>query len=250
MSPEEMQQTISLIEETCTKYGIDDAYFVGGYPRTVIMGLPLTDVHDLDVASGKPGRARSLAGFVAEEGNADDINYHHRTSAVTVSLGNVEVDFQGSETHEEVMPYVRMAGVAENPIALNIFDRDFTMNSLAIHVGTNRILDITKRGITDIHNKNVVSIIPAEVKVKEDPLMITRAIRMCVKYNFSIDDALWKAMKRYSGLLNKKLTPQRLAIEAYILNKYPASKEFINKLGIEYLRSTELVELGTEEAES
>lgn len=248
-TPQEISQTIKLIEEVSEKYGIGDAYFVGGYPRTVAMGMPLTDVHDLDVATGKPGRAKELGGFVAASGHADDIHQHHRTNTVTVTIGNVEIDFQGSEVHDHVRPYVRLWGVEETPISLNIFDRDFTMNSLSIKVGTNEILDITRRGISDIRAKRVVSIIPADVAVPHDPLMITRAIRMSVKYGFEIDPALWKAMKKYADLLRTRLSAERLSIEAYVLSKYPKTKDIIDSIGITYLESPALIEEGHEMAE-
>ena len=226
-TPQEIKEGIDLIEEIAFKYGIEDVYFVGGYPRSIAMGLSVNDVHDLDVASGRPGRAQELAGFVAEAGHADDFHEHHRTTAITVTFGDLEIDFQGAETHEHVLPYVRLYGVPETPISMNIFDRDFTINALAIKVGTNKIEDITKRGLLDIERKMVVSILPPEIRVKNDPLMITRAIKLSAKYGFDIDKSLWKEMRRNSGALEKKISPERLAIEAYILSRYPKAKELI-----------------------
>ena len=249
MNSQELQAAIKLIEDVVHEYGVLDAYLVGGYPRTLAMGRPLSDVHDLDIASGLPGRAKELAGFVATAGRADDIHQHHRTTAVTVSIGDIEIDFQGSEPHGKVAPFVRLAGVEETPIAMNIFDRDFTMNSLAIKVGTSEILDITKRGLNDIKAKRVVTIIPADIKVPDDPLIITRAIRMSAKYGFEIDRELWMAMRKYSNKLEQKLSVHRLAIEAFVLSKYPQSKGMLDLLGIKFLEAPEMVEMGKEESE-
>lgn len=248
-TPQELQQTISLIAETAHKVGVDDAYLVGGYPRSLAMGLPLSDVHDLDVASGRPGRAKELAGFVAEAGKANDYHQHHRTNTVTITIGNVEIDFQGSEVHDRVAPYVRLWGIEETPLSYNIFDRDFTMNSLAIKVGGTEIQDITGRGIADINAKKVVSIIPPDVSVEHDPLMITRAIRMACKYGFQIEPALWKAMKANARKLENSLSVERLAVEAFVLSKYPKAKEMIEALGITYLEGPKLIEQGRMEAD-
>jgi tRNA nucleotidyltransferase/poly(A) polymerase len=249
MNPQELQKAIKLIEDVVQEYGILDAYLVGGYPRTIAMGRPLNDVHDLDVASGLPGRAKALAGFVAAAGHADDIHQHHRTTAVTVSIGDLEIDFQGSEPHGAVAPYVRLAGVEETPISMNIFDRDFTMNSLAIKVGTKEVLDITKRGLKDIKDKRVATIIPAEIKVPEDPLIITRAIRMSAKYGFEIDKELWMAMRKHVNKLEQKLSVHRLAIEAFVLSKYPQSKGMLDLLGIKFLEKPAMIEMGKEGSE-
>lgn len=247
-TPQELISTIQLVTKVALEFA-SESYFVGGYPRTLAMGLPLTDVHDLDIASGNPIKAQELAGFVAEAGNAQAYEILHRTNTVRLTVNNVEMDFQGSASHDEVAPYVRLWGVQETPIAKNIFDRDFTMNSLAIKIGSQELLDMTKRGISDIQDRKVVAILPPDVKVPQDPLMITRAIKMAVKYGFEIDPALWKAMMKNSGMLRKKLSPERLAIEAYTLAKYPASKGLIEKLGIDYLESPAMIEQGKLETE-
>ena len=246
---QEIVQTIGLIEDVAEEYGILDSYFVGGYTRTLAIGLPLSEVHDIDVATGKPGRAEQLAMLVAKAGNAKDVHQHHRTSAITVTLGNVEVDFQGHESHEDVRPYVRLWGVEETPITLNIFDRDFTMNALAIKIGTNTLVDYTKRSLYDISRKMVVSVLPADISVKHDPLMITRGIRMAAKFGFQIDKDLWRAMRKHAKRLSKQLSKERLAIEAYVLSKHPRAREYINALGIGYLETKELIETGEKEAE-
>jgi tRNA nucleotidyltransferase/poly(A) polymerase len=248
-TPNEIADVVKLIESVAAEYNIDDAFFVGGYPRTLAMGLPLTDVHDLDVASGSPERAAELAGFVAEAGKAEDFKEHHRTPTTTVKIGNVEIDFQGSQSHDHVAPYVRMWGVPETSISKNIFDRDFPVNALAIRLGSNEILDLTRRGMSDIHDKKVSSILPPDEFVPQNPLMISRAIKLASKYGYKIDPLLWKAMKKYSSLLKKKLTPARLAIEAYVLSKYPQAKVLIGELGIEYLELPSVVQDGKQMAE-
>ena len=249
-SGQEIHSVINLIRETAHKFGVEDAYFVGGYPRNAAMGLPLSDINDLDIASGTPKTALELAGWVAEAGKADDYEILHRTNTVRLTVDGVEMDFQGSSSHEDVAPYVRLWGVEETPIAKNIFDRDFTMNSLAIPLMGDKLVDMTKRGIKDIKDKNVASIIPAEIKVPQDPLLITRAIRMAVKYGFQIEPDLWKQMRKHANLLKSKLSPERLSVEAYVLSKYPQAKGMMDQLGIKYLEAPKFIQKGKEEAES
>lgn len=248
-SPREIHEVINLVRDTAHKYGVSDAYFVGGYPRNLAMGLPLSDVNDLDIASGTPKTALELAGWIAEAGKADNYEILHRTNTVRIMVDNVEMDFQGSTSHEDVAPYVRLWGVEETQIAKNIFDRDFTMNSLAIQLDNDDLIDMTKRGLADIKAKKVVTIIPAEIKVPKDPLIITRAIRMSAKYGFEIDPDLWKQMRKHSGMLERKLSPERLSIEAYTLSKYPHAKGLIDLLGIKYLEAPKFIQKGKEEAE-
>jgi len=248
-TPEQIVSTINLIEEVAHKWDMADSYYVGGYPRAMAMGLPLGDVHDLDIASGSPAEVQELAGFVAEASKAQDFHVLHRTGTITMTVNGVEVDFQGSASHDHVAPYVRIWGVPETKIALNLFDRDFTMNALAIKIGTDEILDITRRAIPDIHEKRISAILPPDEVVDRNPLMITRAIRFACKYDFKIERTLWKAMKRHKDNLYKRLSSERLAIEAYVLSKYPKAKDLIEELGIDYLEAPAMVQQGQEAVE-
>ena len=245
--PKLIIEIIATIEQVAEEFGVEDAYFVGGYPRALAMGLPLTEVHDLDIASGRPQKAMELAGFFAERIKPEDYEILHRTGTVRVTAHGLEIDFQGSSSHDDVAPYVRMWGVEETPLAKNVFDRDFTMNALAIRVGTNEILDITKRGMPDISDRRIASIIPPDVAVPKNPLMITRAIKFAARYGFGIERNLWKAMAKHVGQLEKKLSPERIAIEAYVLSKYPQAEEMLEKLGLKKLESPAMIEKGKEE---
>lgn len=248
-TPEQLAAAIALIEEVAHKWDMADSYFVGGYPRAMAMGLPLSDVHDLDIASGSPAEARELGGFVAEASKANDYHILHRTGTVSMSVLGVEADFQGSASHDHVAPYVRVWGLEEKPIIKNAFDRDFTINALAIKIGSDEILDFTRRGIPDIHEKRIASILPPDEVVERNPLMITRAIRFACKYGFTIERGLMKAMKRHRDRLNKSLSVERLAIEAYVLSKYPKARVLIEEVGIDYLEAPKMIEQGQKATE-
>lgn len=245
----QINRAVRVLCRVAKRYGIADAFFVGGYPRTIAMGRPLTDVHDLDVASATPEKATQLAGFVAADESASKVETLHRTMAVTMSLHGVEVDFQGAGSHDEARAYMRSIGVEPTPLSLNIFDRDFTMNSLAIPFGRNEIMDLTGRGVSDIRHRIVSSVLPPDFLVPSDPLMITRAVRFSVKFGFAIEKKLWKAMKEHRMSV-KKLSPERLAIEAYVLSKYPQSKKTLTLLGLQDLLDDEIIKKGEEESEN
>lgn len=230
-TPRQIKKAISDICAAAKTYGISDAFFVGGYPRALAMGTGLGDVHDLDVATGTPDKATQLAGFLAE---SDLPETHHRTNTVTIEMDGLEIDFQGPSAHEHTLPYLHAAGVDPTPVAMNIFDRDFTINSLAIPVGTNEILDLTSRGIRDIEDKRIATIAMPNDIVPRDPLVITRAVRFAHKYGFSIDGRLWKAMKDFSHVVPQAISRKRLVVEAHTLAQYD-TMDTLKELGLEFL---------------
>lgn len=247
-TPRQIRSVIDLLEEVCAINGIRDAFHVGGYPRTRAMGLNLSDVKDLDIASGTPDKAVQLAGFVAEAGNAENVETLHRTMTVRMDVNGVEMDFQGVMAHENVLPFLHEWGVEATPIARNIFDRDFTINALAILIGSNEIVDLTRRGMADIDDETISSILPPKFAVPINPLMITRAVRFAYKYGYKIDDPLWASMAKNVDKLKESIKPERLAIEAYVLAKYDAS-EMLDDLGLDYMHSLSLVEAGEQISE-
>jgi tRNA nucleotidyltransferase/poly(A) polymerase len=242
---DQIRRAIVLLEDVCARNGIRDAFHVGGFPRSIAMGFGYDDVSDLDIASGTPEKATQLAGLVAAEGKADYYEVLHRTRTVRLEVGGVEMDFQGPAAHERVLPLLHMWGVEATPIARNIFDRDFTINSLAIPIGGNRVVDLTKRGMDDIDDKRIASILPPEDAVPANPLMITRAVRFAYKFDYVIDGALWHAMKANVDKLKEGVSPERLAIEAYVLSKHDVG-DMLDELGLEYMHGPNLVEVGKE----
>jgi len=245
----QINRAVRALIKVAKTYGIADAFFVGGYPRTIAMGRPLTDVHDLDIATASPDKATQLAGFVATDEDASNVEVLHRTMTVTMSMHGVEMDFQGPGSHEDARAYMRSIGADPTPLSLNIFDRDFTINSLAIPLGKNEIMDLTGRGVSDIRHGVISTIMPAESVIPRNPLLITRAVRFSVKFGFAIEKNLWQAMKDHRGNL-KSLSPERMAIEAYVLSKYPESERILFLLGLQDLMDDEIIEKGEKESEN
>lgn len=231
----EINWAVSLIKESSRLFGINDAFFVGGYPRTLAMGTPLSSIHDLDVGSSSPESAQELAGFVAEKSKGT-VQNRHRSGAVTVDMGVIEADFQGPAAHEHTLPYLHAWGLEPTPLAMNIFDRDFTINSLAIPInGPFKIIDLTERGLNDIEAGRIATIVPPDDIIARDPIIIARAIRFACKYNYSIDGLLWKAIKAHKDDLLKGISPHRIGIEMEALSKYEASEELLKDAGLSEL---------------
>ena len=243
MKEADLKRAISSIFKSANQAGIKDAFFVGGYPRSVAMGLSMSDVHDLDIATASLGKATTLAGLVAEDLNAT-YELLHRTMSVRLVSGDLEMDFQGPMEETHVSNYLHEIGIRSTPLTRNIYARDFTINSLAIHIVEPRILiDVTGRASKDIKAKRISSVMDPDEAVTNNPLMITRAVRFSKKYGFKIEENLWIQMKKHAGEMSRKLCPERLAIEAFTLSEYDVA-DLLAELGLQKMTSPEMVATG------
>ena len=94
--------------------------------------------------------------------------------------------------------------------------RDFTINSLFYNIRTRRIEDWTGRGLTDlIENRRIVTPVDAHVTFHDDPLRVLRAIRFCVRLDFTLDEQTREAAasKRVHHSLHVKVSRERVGKE-------------------------------------
>ncbi len=87
-----------------------------------------------------------------------------------------------------------------NNIELDLKRRDFTINSIAINLENNEIIDINN-GQEDLQNKIIRSI--SEQNIVEDPLRILRAYRFSAILGFEIENKTKQQIKKHIQLIKK-----------------------------------------------
>lgn len=166
------------------------AYFVGGCIRNKIMNLPLEDI---DIATDAvPDKVMRL---------------FPRTLSVGAHFGVILV--LDKEIKTEVATF-RSDGVYldnRHPSEVHFSDpekdalrRDFTINALFWDPTTGEVLDYVK-GQKDIQNRIIRSIGRPDERFSEDALRLLRAIRFTARFQFSIEEKTWQAIKRNCHLI-------------------------------------------------
>jgi len=84
--------------------------------------------------------------------------------------------YDGSNLGKTRNPEVKFSTIEDDVIR-----RDLTINGLFFNLDTNEIVDLVG-GVEDIKNKKIVMIGDPELRIKEDPLRILRAIRSACKF--------------------------------------------------------------------
>lgn len=106
--------------------------------------------------------------------------------------------------------------------------RDFTVNGLFYDLPTQTVLDHVD-GLPDLKAHLIRTIGDANVRFREDPVRILRAIKFAARLGFDIEDETYTAM-RSAGPQIRKSPPPRVLEEVYRILRGGAAVESVNLL--------------------
>jgi len=182
------------------------AYLVGGSVRDLMLGRR---PKDFDVATdAHPQRVRDLFR------NSRLIGRRFRLVHVFFGPKNIEVatfrkQAEGVTIDDPLIRHDNTFGTPEE----DAFRRDFTVNSLFYDPQTFRVVDYAG-GVADLRARLIRTIGDPELRMREDPVRMLRAVRFAAKLGFEIEPATLAAMERHRCDLQKASMP-RLVEETY-----------------------------------
>lgn len=175
-----------------------DLFLVGGIVRDLLLGLSGTSLDEDYVVVGLDlerlitildrfgktnlvGKSFGVIKFATEEGKTVDISLPRTEYSVGPGHRDFKVSFDKSI-----------------PIERDLMRRDFTINSMALHLGDMRIVD-PLGGREDLDNR--ILRVNSSNSFQEDPLRILRGIQFLSRFELSVDDRTLEIMKRDGHLL-------------------------------------------------
>jgi len=172
------------------------AYLVGGGVRDLMIGRK---PKDFDVAtSAHPQEVRDLFR------NSRLIGRRFRLVHVFFGQQNIEVATfrrRAEDVPESEDPLIRHDNTFGTPEE-DAFRRDFTINSLFYNPRTFHVIDYAG-GVADLQARLIRTIGDPEVRMREDPVRMLRAVRFAAKLGFEIEPATRAAIERHrEDLLN------------------------------------------------
>ena len=216
-----MEKNIKKILETLENEGYQ-AYLVGGYVRDYLLGVTSFDV---DIATD------ALPKDIHRIFNSSKNNY----GSVNIKVDKLNVDIT---TFRKDLNYVNRRPskvVYINNLKDDLERRDYTINAICMNKN-GKIIDLLN-GCKDLNRRTIKMIGSIDVKLKEDPLRIMRAIRFACILDFKIEDELYEKIKEYSYLVGD-LSKERIKNE---LDKILISKNY--KYGLELMKDTKISEV-------
>jgi poly(A) polymerase len=184
-----------------------EAYLVGGGVRDLMLSRK---PKDFDVAtSAHPQQVRDLFR------NSRLIGRRFRLVHVFFGRQNVEVATfrkQAEAVADTDDPLIRLDNTFGTPEE-DAFRRDFTVNALFYSPQTFHVIDFPG-GVDDLEARLIRTIGDPELRMREDPVRMMRAVRFAAKLGFEIEPATRAAIERHRADLAKASVP-RLVEETY-----------------------------------
>ena len=181
------------------------AYLVGGGVRDLMLGR---QPKDFDVATAAhPHEIRALFR------NSRLIGRRFRLVHVFFGPINIEVaTFRRLGEDDGVDDLIRHDNTFGTPEE-DAFRRDFTVNALFYDPRSFRVLDYVG-GVRDLSERLIRTIGEPELRMREDPVRMIRAVRLAAKLNFEIEPTTARAIESCASDLIKASVP-RLVEEVY-----------------------------------
>jgi poly(A) polymerase len=176
-------------------------YLVGGGVRDLMMGRR---PKDFDVAtSAHPQQVRDLFR------NSRLIGRRFRLVHVFFGPQNIEVATfrrRAEDVAEGDDPMIRHDNTFGTPEE-DAFRRDFTINALFYDPRSFEVIDYVG-GVPDLDARLIRTVGDPDVRMREDPVRMIRAVRFATKLDFEIEPATRAAIERHSGDLAKSSVPR------------------------------------------
>ena len=228
--------TLRTVGEEASRLCIE-AYAVGGVVRDMLLGRPTTDLDFVTVGRGTGIR---LAKSVGRKLGGHIVHVYEKfgTAALRIPTregGLVTLEFVAArkESYRRTSrrPIVEIGTLADDQLR-----RDFTINAMAVHLGRDRFGKVIDPfgGWNHLNEQRICTPAPPRRTFADDPLRMIRAARFATQLKFTIDPAVFAAMRdeahRVEILSQERITDELQRIMAS--DKPSAGYRLLEKTGI------------------
>lgn len=179
----ELIEVLELIE----KNGFD-AYIIGGFTRDFYMGK---ESFDYDICTNaRPNDLKNIFTIISE--NYGSMKIVYKKTYFEITTYRKELKYKGKR-----IPIIEYVDSLEE----DLLRRDFTINTICMNKNM-KYIDLLN-GINDINNKRICMVGNSNIRMKEDPLRILRAIRFATILDFDIAEEVSAAIINNKKLVSK-----------------------------------------------
>ncbi|MEA1909625.1 MAG: hypothetical protein U9M89_01190 [Patescibacteria group bacterium] len=210
------------------------AYLVGNQSRNAYLGLSSKN-QDVDITTSA---STSEVEAILKQNRIVPIKVNAKFGVVTFEWKKVEYEVATfrEDIYDPQFDHIRrtpLEVIFHKQPTKDAVRRDFTVNAIYWNPKTNRFLDPTK-GIKDLDNKILRFIGDPNLRIKEDPVRVLRAVRFKYSLGLKYAPTTKNALVRHGRLVHK-LQPSLLKSEfnkIHNLKAYQSAKRDMQSFGV------------------
>src|SRR5215468_5239507 len=215
------------------------AYLVGGCVRDLLLGRT---PKDFDIAtSATPQEIKDLfrnSRIIGRRFRLAHIFFGSKIIETSTFRANPREGVEPEEGEEILIRRDNVFGTAEEDARR----RDFTINGLFYDIEAERVTDYVG-GLADLEAHLVRTIGDPDIRFREDPVRILRAIKFAARLGFHMEPVTYAALLQHRGEI-PKCAPPRVLEEVYRLLRGGAARrsmELLLETGVAEVLAPELV---------
>lgn len=201
------------------------AYLVGGCVRDLLLGRT---PKDFDIAtSATPNEIKDLfrnSRIIGRRFRLAHIFFGQKIIETSTFRSNPREGVPIDEVEELLIRRDNVFGTAEEDARR----RDFTMNGLFYDIEAEQVTDFVG-GLADLDARLVRTIGDPDIRFREDPVRILRAIKFAARLDFQMEPATYAALLTHRGEI-PKCAPPRVLEEIYRLLRGGAARRSMELL--------------------
>ncbi|MES1165746.1 MAG: polynucleotide adenylyltransferase PcnB [Verrucomicrobiota bacterium] len=239
IAPDQIDSDAAKVVQRLRRYD-HKAYLVGGCVRDLLLGLKPKDF-DV-VTSATPQEIKRLfrnCRIIGRRFRLAHVFFGSKVVETSTFRANPreveEEDGEGGTETDSPDLMIRRDNVFGTPEE-DARRRDFTINGLFYDLETATVIDHVA-GMIDLEARLVRTIGDPDIRLREDPVRILRAIKFAARCNLSIEPETYRRMMEHRQEITK-CAPARVSEEFYRLLRAGAAKR-----SLELLASTELLDI-------
>lgn len=192
---------------------IGNTYIVGGAVRDLIMN---NEINDIDIVVSLPDGGLELAKWLHKKGlltNAPVLYPTYGTSMFKLKkYPSIELEAVQTRKEQYKDKNSRNPETSYGTIFEDAIRRDLTINALYFNIANGKIIDVTNKGLSDIHHHIIRVTSDPDIVYTDDSLRILRCIRFSSRFHWEIEKETFDGMKRKVNRL-ENITKERIKEE-------------------------------------
>jgi tRNA nucleotidyltransferase (CCA-adding enzyme) len=209
--PPEVRGALQVIGDVADTIGFP-VYLVGGIVRDLFLRVP-----NLDVDIVVEGDGITFAGMLVKQAGGRMKTHQKFSTAVVILPNGLKIDIATARLEYYESP-AALPTVELSSIKKDLYRRDFTINTLAVRLNSNRYGELIDffGGLRDIKDKTIRVL--HSLSFVEDPTRVLRAIRFEQRFNFHLNKHTQNLIKTAVNMkLFNRLTGERIYTELVLM---------------------------------